>query len=692
MRPPFAYLPPPPGWAAAWALWLLLATTAVAGVPPGPSPPPAPAAAALATIESTVRGRPALAAAAAAEAAARLPVGSPAQIELLAAEGHFRAQMADAEGSERIARQIETTRTDDLGQAAAGFVRGQWLARHGSLSRADRRFGEALARLPADASASMRLRIVSAQSLVKDSLGRFDEALRLSQQAIAMADASGIAWRRADERSSMAYTLSQVDQVDRGLALNAEAQRIATAAGDLLAMSVAFTVDGILADAKGLKAEQRQAMESAIDHARRAGAERSVVIGMGNLADFHLKYGDPAEALWLTQAALPLARELKDPSAESLALFNGGLALIALGRRDEGLALARQGQLIDERAGAVGALAQMHRELGEFLEKAGHLGEAWASYVEHRKVADEVFRKEQQDAVLELQEAFDAERRQRDLALLASDKSLAQAELDSRNLQQGLYAVGAVGALLFVGVVAAGVRRLRASNHALSHSNAQLEVVSERDPLTGLANRRAFQRAMAHAASDGMLDGSLLLIDIDHFKRINDQHGHATGDAVLVEVAQRLTHALRAQDLTVRWGGEEFLILLGADAEAPEPPAAQRRAQLEALAERLLAAVGSTPVRHGRHQVRVTASIGFASFPLPPGHQPVPWERAVDIVDTAMYLAKAHGRNRAYGVRSLSLEAKLAGKPQAGTLESAWRAGQAELAPLSGPAAEPGTS
>jgi len=692
MKPSLLLLPCTPSRAAAWALGLLTAVVAAAGVPRAPNPPPAAAHTTLATIEATVRGRPAIAAAAAAEAAARLAAGSPAQVELLAAEGYFRAQMADAAGSERIARKLETVRTDALGQAAAGYVRAQWLARHGSLSRADRRFSEALAGLPSDASASMRLRIVSAQALVKDSLGRFDEALRLSQQAITMADASGIAWRRADERSSMAYTLSQIDQVERGLALNAEAQRLATAAGDLLAMSVAFTVEGILSGVKGLKANERRAMESAIDYARRAGAERSVVIGMGNLADFHLKQGDPAEALRLTQAALPLARALKDPGSESLALFNGGLALIALDRRDEGLALARQGQLIDERAGGLGALAQTHRELGQYLEKAGHLGEAWASYVEHRKVADEVFRKDQQDAVLEQQEAFDAERRQRDLALLASDKSLAQAELDSRDLQQGLYVVGAVGALLFVGVVAAGVRRLRASNSALLHSNAQLEVASERDPLTGLANRRAFQRAMQRTARGGMLEGSLLLIDIDHFKRINDQHGHATGDAVLVEVAQRLTHALRAQDLTVRWGGEEFLILLGADADSPDLASEQVRAQLEALAERLLAAIGSTPVRHGRHHMRVTASIGFASFPLPPGHQPMPWERAVDIVDTAMYLAKSHGRNCAYGVRSLSTETALSAKPQAGTLESAWRAGQAELAHLSGPAAEAGTA
>jgi diguanylate cyclase (GGDEF)-like protein len=220
-----------------------------------------------------------------------------------------------------------------------------------------------------------------------------------------------------------------------------------------------------------------------------------------------------------------------------------------------------------------------------------------------------------------------------------------------------------------------------------------LQVASERDALTGLANRRHFQAVMRlqaaaqQAAADAQagtaqagptpLEGSLLLIDIDHFKRINDSHGHAVGDAVLVEVAQRLVATLREQDLTVRWGGEEFLVY--ARGLPPE--------QVDVLAERLLAAIGSAPVRHGRERLAVTASIGFATFPLLPDRRPIDWERAVDLVDKAMYLAKAHGRNRAYGVRALSAEHHPPGAaPDA--LEHAWRIGRADLSRLVGPPTE----
>jgi predicted signal transduction protein with EAL and GGDEF domain len=127
----------------------------------------------------------------------------------------------------------------------------------------------------------------------------------------------------------------------------------------------------------------------------------------------------------------------------------------------------------------------------------------------------------------------------------------------------------------------------------------------------------------------------------------------------------------------VRWGGEEFLVLVR------EMPAEQ----VQGLAQRLLGAIGGSPVQSGDQRIAVTASIGFATFPLQPACEPMPWERAIDLVDTAMYLAKAHGRNRAYGVRSLAPEVQGSVAALGGTLEQAWRSGRADLTHLPGPMA-----
>jgi len=133
------------------------------------------------------------------------------------------------------------------------------------------------------------------------------------------------------------------------------------------------------------------------------------------------------------------------------------------------------------------------------------------------------------------------------------------------------------------------------------------------------------------------------MIDIDHFKHVNDQHGHAAGDAVIREVAQRIRSSVRDQDLVVRWGGEEFLVFT----PNVEP------ADLARLAERVLNSVGSQPVATDNGPLRVTVSIGFAHFPLPPAKLRQHWEQAVNWADMVLYTAKAQGRNQAVGLAAV---------------------------------------
>src|SRR5262249_27588918 len=110
--------------------------------------------------------------------------------------------------------------------------------------------------------------------------------------------------------------------------------------------------------------------------------------------------------------------------------------------------------------------------------------------------------------------------------------------------------------------------------------------------------------------------------------------------------------------------------------------------QVETLARRLLALIGETPVDVDGRKLPVTASIGFATFPLEPAQLAVPWERAINLVDTAMYLAKAHGRNRAYGVGRLDADTLESFEQIGRALEDSWHAGQVVLSAQVGPAGE----
>jgi len=135
--------------------------------------------------------------------------------------------------------------------------------------------------------------------------------------------------------------------------------------------------------------------------------------------------------------------------------------------------------------------------------------------------------------------------------------------------------------------------------------------------------------------------GALLMVDVDHFKRVNDHYGHAAGDRVLVEVARRLGAAMRGDDLVARWGGEEFLVF------APNVDGAE----LDQLAERVRVAMDQAPVvLDNGTAIATTVSIGYAAFPLPASHVPVTWEQAVNLADLSLYTAKNQGRNCAVGI------------------------------------------
>lgn len=642
-------------------------------------------------VESTLRGRPEAAVAALDRLLPALRGAT--RVEALVLKGTLLVRMGDVGGAEAVAQLLDPSsagvpsgaveasvaaaiRADPAAAAAAGLVRARAWARSGPATRADRVITEALALLPAQASASLRLRFLDSHAGIKQSQGKLDRAVALYQEAVGLADRGGPLWQRADLRGSLAYALVLAHQTDRALAISRESIELAQRSQDLLAQSAAMTVESIVQAELGNKVEELRASQAALDLARQAGATRQQVLSTANLADYYLKRGDHATALRLAQEALPLAREVKDQSSESVALTNAGLALIGLGQHAQGQALVRQALVIEEAAGALTEMLGIQEELGHALEKAGLLPEAWLALSEHRRMADDVFQRQHQQAVLELQEGFDAERRERELIALQTESKLKQAQLQQRDLQQRLWAAGVAAGLLLLALVVVLLRRMRRSNAALQSTNAMLKVAGERDPLTGLANRRHLLAVMQQSAAEGGgFDGSMMLIDVDHFKRINDQHGHAAGDKVLVEIARRLQSALREQDLTVRWGGEEFLVVLRA-----LPPD-----EVEALAQRLLTAIGAQPVALGKHSMVVTASIGFATFPLLPQRRALAWERAIDLVDTAMYLAKAHGRNRAYGVRALQQDEGALATAQASQLEVAWRDGRAELAHLSGP-------
>lgn len=173
------------------------------------------------------------------------------------------------------------------------------------------------------------------------------------------------------------------------------------------------------------------------------------------------------------------------------------------------------------------------------------------------------------------------------------------------------------------------IRELEASRRALAEQ-------AMTDPLTKLKNRRAFfdngSSQMSMARRYGT-DLSILLLDLDYFKKINDSYGHKAGDEALVIVAQILLQMTRGEDTVARTGGEEFAVLL------PDT----NRLGAAVLAERIRSAVARERFTIDGHEVNLTLSIGVASYAV---EQVDTVDQLLNIADQRMYLAKKHGRNR----------------------------------------------
>lgn len=506
--------------------------------------------------------------------------------------------------------------------------------------------------------------------------GQIELALDSLHTALKFAESSGSSWRRATTRTDLADAYVQAQQFERAEQTMAEALNDVEQDPDPTLLYALHTMRGIVYAELGRIQLAGQAKQEALKVARQSELPDRIALALANYADFHLKQGNYPEALKHAEESLPLARKSKELATESVALANMGLAKIALKRTAEGKRDVLASTEIELKRGALSGAALGFQELGTYLEKAGDLAGSIEAYHQHRKLIDQVLREETLKAVLEAQANYDDERRDKELQLLNRDMSLKSEQLLARNLQLKLWAALAGCVLLFGVLLGLAYQRIRKTNESLAHSNAALRKQSERDPLTGLSNRRHFQAAIKRLADQGKLSGTVFLIDIDHFKRINDVHGHAAGDTVLVDIAKRLRATLREDDLVVRWGGEEFLIVV----ETTDPHYAN------VLAQRLLDQIGEQPVTHGALHIAITASIGFATFPVAPHGLALSWERAIDLVDTVMYMAKAHGRNKAYGIESIEASDEATLLALAGRMEAAWREGAVQLRALSGPA------
>jgi diguanylate cyclase (GGDEF)-like protein len=545
---------------------------------------------------------------------------------------------------------------------------------------------ERIANTTADTQLRIQATILSGQAYAED--GNFPAALTRLQSAVALARQEGKPLPMIISLNALSRLYRQMKEYGKGTDALKEAMALASDIKSDARMASLLNTEYLFAMETRQQKRGLEALLSALELQRQIGDTGTIDITLVNLSDSYLKQKDYRNTLAYARQAIVAARVFNDEAIEATAHVNIGEAQLGMGRLADSKRSFETGLALYEKSGDKPALQSMLLEYGAALEQAGDMAGAVIAYHRERAISEDLFEKQRQKSLWEMQGKYEVDKKERQIELLSRENQVKTADIANRRLQQRVWWLLAIVFALAALVVGILYRKIRQTNAQLEVKNLELKHQSSRDPLTSLYNRRHYQDFMrTHeqmekrgvCATGEELVGALFLLDVDHFKQVNDNHGHAAGDAVLKMMAENLREILRETDMIVRWGGEEFLAFL---------PAVSRNG-IDDIAQRILTGIAAQPVDYQGTPIPVRVSIGFAPFPLAPGGQSLTWERAVNLVDMALYLAKSHGRNRAYGIRGFANFEQTTMEAIEQDLERAWRAGFVDLSVVQGSATAP---
>jgi diguanylate cyclase (GGDEF)-like protein len=373
--------------------------------------------------------------------------------------------------------------------------------------------------------------------------------------------------------------------------------------------------------------EAAAALDAAQALARRAGSDFDRARMAAFQAVLLLARRQPAQALAeLDEIAATQAG--RSPYYRLRTQLLRGQALIDLGQPTQGLVQMRAATAGFEASGQMVDVLDGLARQADALERAGQPAQALAATRQLLALRQRLFRSEHARALAELDAARQASGLAQRAERLVARNRLQEAQLRGERLRAWLAVAVALLALAASLALFLMIRRTRGERDRLSRA-------IRLDPLTGAMSRYQFECDATVAAPPGDRVQAIALLDIDHFKAINDQYGHAAGDKVLRAVVAQLQQALGAHGRVYRWGGEEFLLVI----DGPEPAAVEAR--LHAAVD----AVQTHPVRWGDARLPVSVSGGAVFQPFAPGWK-APLADAVRWADAALYSAKQAGRRR----------------------------------------------
>jgi diguanylate cyclase (GGDEF)-like protein len=528
-------------------------------------------------------------------------------------------------------------------------------------------------------------------------MDRLDEALKYFEQALNLAERNRDDYSVAQALLNLSVVYKSQGDYYRALDGQLRALEIRSRLGDESGLDRTYHYIGLMYKHLEDFAQSRHFLELALKRAESRQNLTTMAPILGSLASLNNDTGQPNDGLRYALKAREINQRFNSRSGHSFDSLEVGRAQLALGRAEAArseletsLALATELKQprtvadalfylaqLDERAqDREAALDKLKRAMALFrdandrprlldsflalerlLSNLGRTAEALDFSQQRYALREELLGVQSGRRLNDLRVRYERIEADRQIELLRRENELKALTLKNQNLQRALGMAVVLGLLVLLGLLLARYRETRRLNLLLEKKHAEvlsqtqnLEIAHKRleeqarelyraaisDPLTGVYNRTWAIRHLDGLLTDAAVKRqplALLLLDLDLFKRINDEFGHLMGDRVIVAVVQTISRELRPDDALARYGGEEFIVLL--------PNCAADAA--ESIAERLRGAVAALSADEQGPLPKLSLSIGVACVPA--GYN-VAVKALIASADRAMYVAKSRGRNR----------------------------------------------
>ncbi len=438
---------------------------------------------------------------------------------------------------------------------------------------------------------------------------------------------------------TIADVLYETNQYDKALEFYKKAYDLTQNLNDNLVMAtIAHNIATIYAQENEDPVKALEYYFQALELFKELGAEQEIFITLANIGNAYNLLGEFSKALEYLNEALPIAQKMGDRRIDASILVR--IAWSFLGKKDFQKAIEYYKKSNDICKNDYPDIRQMnYRGLSDIYLEIQDYKNAYEYVIRTIKVRDSLYTVESEEKIAEIQTKYETEKKEQQIVLLEKDNTIAVMKIKRQKSLLLYLTSGIVLILAFVFILSNLYRQKVKTAAALAVANGKLEELSRTDPLTKLWNRRYMheiverERVRIKRAFEPF---SFILMDIDHFKNVNDTYGHECGDYVLATMAVILRSAVRKQDVVGRWGGEEFLLFL---------PSTSLKGALT-IAESIRKKIADYPFNYSSTNIAITATLGVSEY-----EETVSVEACVKLADDALYEGKESGRNRVVSVQ-----------------------------------------